>query len=280
MSAQANGRKGLGPWKGRVFLSVGRALYLGPAGDTTPHAHHAVQVGIALDTPFRLRHAGQTWNEFEGVVVAANATHQLDGHWGDLVLFYVEPESIDGRRLLEMQSGAIHSLSPSTIAAVRAAVSQIANQPPTPASMSALFAELMQSIGLSRDASKPTDERVERAVRQLRSAPRAQLTMSDLARSVGLSASRFRAVFRREIGMSAQSYVVWLRINAACDALAQGASLSEAAYQAGFSDAAHFARTFRRTFGLAPSQLAGGLTLVGSYANDELSGEQATRPVR
>ena len=62
--------------------------------------------------------------------------------------------------------------------------------------------------------------------------------------------------------MSAQSYVVWLRIYDACAALARGASLSDAAYQAGFSDAAHFTRTFRRTFGLAPAQVTRRLTLI------------------
>ena len=90
--------------------------------------------------------------------------------------------------------------------------------------------------------------------------------MPELARAAGLSPSRFRHVFRREIGMSTQSYVVWLRINEACAALARGASLSDAAYQVGFSDAAHFTRTFRRTFGLAPSQLAGRLTLMQTPA--------------
>jgi AraC-like DNA-binding protein len=34
-----------------------------------------------------------------------------------------------------------------------------------------------------------------------------------------------------------------------------GHSLTEAAYQGGFADAAHFSRTFRRMFGLPPSQL-------------------------
>jgi AraC-like DNA-binding protein len=53
--------------------------------------------------------------------------------------------------------------------------------------------------------------------------------MSELARAVGLSPSRLRHVFRSEIGMSAQSYVVWLRIYEACAALAKGASLSDAA---------------------------------------------------
>ncbi|HEB91668.1 MAG TPA: helix-turn-helix domain-containing protein, partial [Deltaproteobacteria bacterium] len=39
-------------------------------------------------------------------------------------------------------------------------------------------------------------------------------------------------------------------------------SLSEAAHHAGFSDASHFTRPFRKTFGLAPSQIADRLTLM------------------
>ena len=41
----------------------------------------------------------------------------------------------------------------------------------------------------------------------------------------------------------------------AVERMADGASLTEAAHEAGFADSAHFSRTFRRMFGLAPSSL-------------------------
>ncbi len=269
MSERAEDRSGLGPWKGRVFLSVGRALYLGPAGDTSPHAHHALQVGVSLEAPLRLRHEGGEWQEHEGVIIAPDVPHQLDGGWGDLVLFYVEPESTDGRRLLTTPGEPIRPVSASSIAAVRAVVRRIAGHPPNQTSLGAVVADLMQSVGFARDAARPVDSRVERVVGQLREKLGAKVEMAELARGVGLSPSRLRHVFRREIGMSAQSYIVWLRINEACAALARGASLSDAAYQVGFSDAAHFTRTFRRTFGLAPSQVAGGLTLIPTLADGD-----------
>ena len=262
MNERADGRRGLGPWQGRVFLSVGRALYLGTAGDTTPHAHHALQVSIGLDTPVRLRHGGGTWRECDGVVVAPDVTHQLDRGWGDLVLFYVEPESTDGRRWLRVAREPIRPVSTTIVSAVRATARRLASHPPTQANLDVVFAELMRSLGFAPDAAKPTDRRVEHAVRRLRAAPGTRDSMGELARAVGLSPSRLRHVFRREMGMSAQSYVVWLRIYEACAALADGASLSRAAAHAGFSDAAHFTRTFRRTFGLAPSQIANALTLT------------------
>jgi AraC-like DNA-binding protein len=207
------------------------------------------------------------WQEYEGVVVSSDVTHQLDGGWGDLVLLYVEPESTDGRRWLGIQSEPIRPISTSTISAVRAAARRIAGHPPSPASLGIVFAEMMQSVGSAPDAAKPTDRRVEHAVRKLRTTPETRASMSELAHAVGLSPSRLRHLFRSEIGMSAQSYVMWLRINEACAALARGASLSDAAYQARFSDAAHFTRTFRRTFGLAPSQVAGRLTLTQASEN-------------
>lgn len=262
MSTHLDHRTGLGPWKGQVFLAVGRALYLGPAGDTTPHAHHAVQMSIALETPLRLRHHGEEWREYDGVIVPADVPHQLDGGRGDLALFYIEPESTEGRSSRDTSSQPVRSISVGTISAVRAAVRRVANHPRNQTSLSRVFAELMESVGLPPQLVESTDLRIEQAVRRLRTTPRSRTSIPDLARSVGLSPRRFRHLFRREIGMSAQSYIVWLRCYEACAALAQGASISDAALHAGFSDAAHFSRTFRRTFGLAPSQLADRLTLI------------------
>jgi AraC-like DNA-binding protein len=41
----------------------------------------------------------------------------------------------------------------------------------------------------------------------------------------------------------------------AIEVYAEGKSLTEAAHQAGFSDSAHFSRTFKRTFGLPATTL-------------------------
>ena len=255
-------RKGLGPWQGRIFLSVGRALYLGPAGDTTQHAHHAAQVCVALDASLRLRHENGPWREYDGVVISPDVPHQLDGGRGDLALFYVEPEGRHGRRRSRTEGEGVRPLQEATIMNVRAATARIAMHPPAPARLVEVFEVLMASAGLARDPSERPDNRIERALEQLRESPRRRETMPEVARRVGLSPSRFRHLFRRDVGMSAQSYVVWLRIYEACASLAQGSSLSEAAHDAGFSDAAHFTRTFRRTFGLAPSQVAGLLSLM------------------
>jgi AraC-like DNA-binding protein len=265
MTVDVGRRSTLGHWAGRAFLSVGRALYLGPAGDTTPHAHHAIQVTIGLDTPVRLRRGREDWREYDGAIVAPDTPHQLDGGWGNLALFYVEPESADGRRWLA-PAGEIRTLPSGSVSAVRALARKLASRPLGGENASRIPADLLECLRLGPDPVAPSDQRVVNAVRKLRATSSARGSMGEIARAVGLSPRRRRHLFRRERGMSAQSYRLWVRINQACAALAGGASISAAAMDAGFSDAAHFTRTFRRTFGLAPSQIAGALTLSATTA--------------
>src|SRR3989337_3001055 len=92
-------------WRGRLFLWGGRGLYVGPAFATSVHAHHAVQVCIALDGTFHLRrHATDRWRRYPGAVIASDQPHQLDGHGSALALLYLDPEGTVARRLAPRQA--------------------------------------------------------------------------------------------------------------------------------------------------------------------------------
>jgi transcriptional regulator GlxA family with amidase domain len=77
-----------------------------------------------------------------------------------------------------------------------------------------------------------------------------------LAEAVGLSPSRLMHVFTESIGIPLRPYLSWLRLQRAAAAIVSGkASLTEAAPAAGFADAAHMSRSFKRALGVAPSVL-------------------------
>ena len=50
---------------------------------------------------------------------------------------------------------------------------------------------------------------------------------------------------------------VWRRLLLAVEKLRGGASVTDAAHDSGFSDAAHLSRSFRRILGATPSDLVG-----------------------
>ena len=84
------------------------------------------------------------------------------------------------------------------------------------------------------------------------------MSIRALAAICGWSYDHFQHVFRREIGLSPQQYLIRQRLQHAAEMLAQGAPCTEAAYACGFSSAAQFSTMFRRAYGLSPRQYAQG----------------------
>ncbi|KZN51137.1 helix-turn-helix transcriptional regulator [Pseudoalteromonas luteoviolacea] len=73
-----------------------------------------------------------------------------------------------------------------------------------------------------------------------------------VASQLHLSESRFLHLFRAQIGIAWRPYLIWKRIICAVEYLQQQKSITEAAVNAGFSDSAHFSRSFKRQFGINP----------------------------
>jgi AraC-like DNA-binding protein len=82
-----------------------------------------------------------------------------------------------------------------------------------------------------------------------------QTSLERLARIAQLSPSRLMHVFTESLGLPLRPYLSWLRVQGAAGALVAGHTVTEAAHLAGFADAAHLTRTFRRTLGTTPREL-------------------------
>ena len=85
-----------------------------------------------------------------------------------------------------------------------------------------------------------------------------------MAALVHLSPTRFSHWFVEQTGLPLRSYAKWLRLTQALQHLAKGGLLTEAAHEAGFSDSAHFSRTFRALLGIDPSSALAEVDLLGS----------------
>ena len=107
----------------------------------------------------------------------------------------------------------------------------------------------------------PSPTRVHPRVNQaLRSIPgrlenSRDVSLKTLAAISGLSPSRFMHVFTESVGLPLRRYILGLRLQRACSELKAGSNVTSAACCAGFSDAAHLTRTFRRMLGITPTNL-------------------------
>lgn len=80
------------------------------------------------------------------------------------------------------------------------------------------------------------------------------LALADLANQVYLSPDRLSHLFKDQLGLSIQKYMVWHRLKLAVELiLKKEKNLTQAAHTAGFYDVAHFSKHFKEMLGIKPS---------------------------
>lgn len=101
---------------------------------------------------------------------------------------------------------------------------------------------------------KPAIERLSRTIEQMHRDSHNVESTKDLAQKVGLSVSQLNRTFRRQIGTSPHQYLVKVRLESACRALAEtNRTIASIAQEFGFHDHAHFTRTFHKHYGVTPT---------------------------
>ena len=84
-----------------------------------------------------------------------------------------------------------------------------------------------------------------------------RLTLEDIARAAGISASHLKVLFRRTTGRPVHRYVIERRVEFAARLIKESdVSLSDIAAASGFAHQSHMARCIRRMLGVTPSNLA------------------------
>jgi AraC-like DNA-binding protein len=80
------------------------------------------------------------------------------------------------------------------------------------------------------------------------------INLSSVSKQLGISASRFNAIFKNYTSMSPYQYFIHIKINSAKGLLEhENLSVKEVAYQVGFEDQYYFSRMFKMKTGIAPS---------------------------
>jgi AraC-like DNA-binding protein len=80
-------------------------------------------------------------------------------------------------------------------------------------------------------------------------------SLASAAGRLGLSVGRFSHVVADAVGAPPSRLRAWHRLRTAVRAIAGGASATEAAHFAGYSDSAHFSRHCRATLAVTPTML-------------------------
>lgn len=178
----------------------------------------------------------------------SGADHEIDGRGALVLIGFIDPGSTLGAAVTARLRSAMGIVSRAEAARWRLALGD--SETLDPARVKRWLATTVIR-GTPRARVHP---RIEHVMRMLQDQPLDTRTTSlvNLSKIAGLSPSRFAHVFTESMGTPLRPFMRWLRLRRAARELVSGRSATHAAHVAGFADAAHLTRTFRRMLGGTP----------------------------
>lgn len=230
----------------------GELAVAGAFGDLATHHHPAVQVAVGLGGLLELSTADGVTRCCRGVAIASGTRHALLGAAGVLpISLYLRPDTAPGAGINARTSGGIWLLSESLCDCI----ATVFESSGVEAAARRLMTEL--SADVTAAAAHP---QVQAAVELVRARPGEPADLVSIAHAVALSPDYLGRLFKRQMGASFSATARWLRLVAALEHLGRGATLTDAAHAAGFTDGAHANRVAWELLGGAPSSLVRALT--------------------
>ena len=232
-----------GGWGRRLILSPGRLLFIGPGGAAEQHAHHATQLVVGLRAEVKLEVDGRRLRR-RATMVRSNVPHALEASDNGIALILLDANQTGARQMPDSYHAT--ELRPIIDGLGAPSVEWSSTQ------LGGWLTEMLARLGAKprpRVLSGATRRALGYVEGELERVPRLDVA----AERAGLSPSRLTHLFRLEVGLPFRRFVLWARLKRAAELAAGGATITECAVAAGFSDGAHFSRTFRGHFGLPPS---------------------------
>jgi AraC family transcriptional regulator len=239
-------------WEGG-FLLTARAQGVVPS-----HAHHAIQVVIALDGCVAICGKEDGWRESRGIVVRPDAGHSFDCNGALGVMVFVDPESSEGAWLSASLRQDITIIPDTRLDSIVPEVRSFAEQPDETEDVAALVRGCVHGLRPGVAPTRRFDSRVTTVLDAIRESDDLRMSLDKAADVAFLSPTRFAHLFKDQVGLPFSRYMLWRKLTRAMVAIASERTIAAAAHAADFADAAHLTRTFYQMVGMAPSALMRG----------------------
>jgi AraC-like DNA-binding protein len=239
-------------WDGGFFL-VGRG-----EGVVPPHAHHAIQIALSIDGEVSLQGEHGGWRTGRGFIVRADAVHSYKPNGSLGAMIFVDPESAEGAWLSAALREEITPVPEARLEACVRELKRLVDQPLESLGIPELIRHCVHALSAGAPPSRRLDARVTRVLEAIRGSDELRMSIDEAAALAFLSPSRFAHLFKEQVGLPFRRYMLWRKLTRAMVVIGREQTISTAAHEADFADAAHLTRTFYQMVGLAPSLLMRG----------------------
>lgn len=239
-----------------VYLSKGRVLLIGNGLENDEHRHHALQITINLETTAFTLRQDHTEITTESVVISPNVPHHVISSdcWRAVLL--LDPQTQYSQQIKQrlMPTENVCALPQEDFGFCKSLLQKFPASAQNIETANAAISAIIDRLAGPVNQTEP-HPKIAKTLDRIHHAGGKELTLTQLAAHVYLSESRLSHLFKEEIGIPIQRYLLWYKVVQTGLNIGRGMSLTDAAEDAGFADSAHFSRTFRAMFGSSPSQI-------------------------
>lgn len=222
--------------------------------ETPRHTHAESFFTLLLDGDYRGRYGARDYDCRRGTLLFHPAEEVQSERFGERGArsFLVNVEA----RWLERISVEGGTFAHRPLAIAQSMACELAHADElTPLSLDALAVELLVAAARERRVDRHVAPAILRARDLLHDRFTQAISLRDAAATAGLHPVHLAREFRRAFGFSVGEYVRRLRIDYACRELAwTERSITDIAFDAGFSSHSHFTAAFRRVTGTTPAR--------------------------
>lgn len=238
-----------------IYYGAARMLMVSAYLKAQKHQHSAIQITFSLDGPFSVWTEETDWFKAEAVLIDSNVPHAVQDFAGKQVTCGISPDAVrgsnlqtkilEGKKIMTLPLGPFERWWPTF-------VDMVENNTPCYQAFD-VCDQMIDSLTGKEEFHGVIDSRITDTIHHIHESLHDDISAESLAARVHLSMDRFLHLFKEQLGLPLRQYVLSQRCIVATRAFNSGMPLKQAAYEGGFSDPAHFSRTFSQLNGAKPS---------------------------
>jgi|SRR5215831_11728155 len=225
------------------------------SSDTTPlHTHNTMQIVFDIQHEFRFRIQNENWISCKGLILKENVAHQLSTNNSVQMIIYLDPNSpiarliknkfLSGTEMYPLDANIFNIFNPGDL--------QDAIIKRQPILLEKVIRKLLNSL-VGKYTINETDKRIFLIKQIIATTHPEKMQVEYLAKKIFLSKSRLRSLFKEITGMPIYQYFLSNKTMFATNLILAGATLKDAAFEAGFTDISHFHKAMVKFHNISPS---------------------------
>lgn len=254
------------PIESAVYVWNGRMLFFRKSILSQEHAHHAIQICMGLEKPIGFRDAKRFYQESRFFIIDSDSSHTIEAGDSRHAFLFIEPELTIAQKIREkfLTQEKIRVMDFAPFQEIASVLLENYFEPKSCQEIGEVVDRILFQLAGTNNLKQTLDYRIGKAI-QLISQADEKITPEWLAHNVELSESRLQHLFKEQVGVPIREYLLWRKLMQAIKSLSQFDFVTDAAHEGGFSDSAHFSRTFKRMFGITPTDILKAPRTVGRF---------------